>query len=134
VIGASTAELGDQVAATAALIVDSGIQARSSVRGLAVLIGLAVALGPTGPVLIFYVPLRRERTRDVAAISAALSDTSAWPALRAYLAERAVVNLSVAQLWAVTTDPYGDLAAGRHQALAEAELRRLGLAPASAPQ
>ena len=134
VIGTSTAELGDQVATTAALIVQSGTEARSSVRGLAVLIGLAVALGPTGPVLIFYVPLRRERARDLATIRAALSDASVRPALRAYLAERAVVNLSVAQLWAVSTDPYGDLAAGRHQALADAELRRLGLASAPAPQ
>jgi hypothetical protein len=129
VVGAAAADLGDQVAATAAGIVESGTQARSSVRGLAVLIGLAVALGPTGPVLLFYIPLRRARSRDVAELLSALAVPSTHPALRGYLAQRAVSNLTTAQLWSITRDPYGDLAAGRHLALANAELRRLGLSP-----
>ena len=48
-----------------------------------------------------------------------------------FLARRAAAHLSFDDLRAVTTDPYGDLAAGRFGALADRELERLGFAAAS---
>jgi hypothetical protein len=58
VVGDASKEFGDRIGATAAQVVDAGHQADRSIRGLAVLIGLAVALGPSAPVLLFYLPAR----------------------------------------------------------------------------
>jgi hypothetical protein len=69
-VGGRLRELGDQVSVTAAGVVHSGQTAESSIRRLSVLVGAAVALGPSGPVLVAYLPSRRlwkrqaERTRD----------------------------------------------------------------------
>lgn len=126
-IGERTAELGQEVATTADGIVASGGQARESVRGTSVLIGLAVALCPTVPALLLYLPARLAHARESRAVARWLEDGTGGAALRAYLAGRAVANLAVADLRRASEDPHGDLAAGRHRALARAELRRLGL-------
>src|SRR5689334_13330912 len=47
VVGESSKNVGDQISATAADIVAAGRQADRSLRGMAVLVGLAVALGPS---------------------------------------------------------------------------------------
>lgn len=71
VVGDASADFGGRIGATAAQIVDAGRQADRSIRGLAVLIGLSVALGPSAPVLLFYLParlrLRRERSTSAVA-------------------------------------------------------------------
>ncbi len=126
-IGDSTSQLGGQVRTTADGIVANGTQARQSVQRLGVLIGVAVALGPTGPVVLFYLPMRLARRREVNAVKRALNAGSAGPALEAHLAEQAVAHLTFERLWALTQDPRGDLARGHHRALADAELARLGL-------
>lgn len=126
-IGERTAELGQEVTATADGIVASGGQARESVRGMGILIGLAVALGPTGPALLFYLPARLAHAKEARAVARWLNDGTGGAALQAYLAGRAVANLTVGDLRRVSRDPHGDLAAGRHGALAQAELHRLGL-------
>ncbi len=131
-IGERTAELGDEVSQTATGIVASGTEAGRSVRVLGVLIGLAVALGPVGPVLLFYVPVRLSRRSEVADVMAALEGGDCGPGLRAQLAHRAVANLSLRELRSISSDPVADLATGRHHELAAAELRRLGLDPAYA--
>jgi len=58
VVGDASKDFGRRIGATAAQVVDAGQQADRSIRGLAVLIGLAVALGPSAPVLVFYLPAR----------------------------------------------------------------------------
>jgi hypothetical protein len=133
-IGERTGELGREVTTTADGIVASGGQARESVRGMSILIGLAVALGPTGPALLFYLPARLAHAREARAVARWLRDAPDGAALRAYLAGRAVVNLTASDLRRVSQDPHGDLAAGRHGPLARAELRRLGVrTPETAP-
>lgn len=131
-IGERTAELGREVTSTADGIVVSGGQARESVRGTSVLIGLAVALGPTGPALLFYLPARLAHAREARAVARWLHDGTGGAALEAYLAGRAVANLTASDLRRVSEDPHGDLAAGRHGPLARAELRRLGVRPPEA--
>lgn len=126
-IGERTAELGQEVATTAEGIVASGGQARDSVRGMGILIGLAVALGPTGPALLFYLPARLAHAKEARAVARWLNEGTDGVALQAYLAGRAVANLAVRDLQRVSRDPHGDLVAGRHSALAQAELHRLGL-------
>jgi hypothetical protein len=66
VVGDATNDFGERIGTNASQVIDAGRQADRSIRGLAVLIGLSVALGPSAPVLLFYLParlrLRRERT------------------------------------------------------------------------
>jgi hypothetical protein len=131
VIGDTTAQLGEQVAEAAQGIVQNGSEARRSIRVLGLLIGLAIGLGPIGPVLLFYLPMRLSRRQEVREIATALRDEGAGPQLQRYLATRAVTNLSLRDLQRVSGDPYVDLASGRHLGLARAELRRLGLDPAA---
>jgi len=61
VVGDRTAELGAEVRANAAQIVDDAGEARGSMRRLAVLLGLAVSLVPSTPVLALHVAVRRGR-------------------------------------------------------------------------
>lgn len=131
VIGESTGELGRQVSQTAEEVRDSGAAAGRTVRVLGVLLGLAIALGPVGPVLLFYLPLRMARRHEVKDVRSALRN-GPGPQLTSQLAHRAVANLPLRDLRAISADPRGDLEAGRHQALADAELRRLGIRPAAA--
>jgi len=126
VIGESTGQLGDEVSVTAEKITSSGEQAGRSVRLLGVLVGLAIALGPVGPVLLLYLPLRMSRRREVDDVVSALRARHGAE-VTAQLAHRALANLTLRELAAISPDPVGDVAAGRHQRLAEAELRRLGI-------
>jgi hypothetical protein len=99
-----------------------------------VLLALSIGLIPTLPLLGLYAPLRVAWTRDTRSVRRALEQSPADPALNEYLARRAAANLSFADLRAVTTDPYGDLAAGRFDALAALELERLGLRRGGVPK
>ncbi len=129
IIGDRTGALGDQVGSTADQIVASGQQADRSIRGLSVLLGVAVAVAPTGAVLMFYLPARLARRRESRAVRESLGHEESAAPLLALLAHRAVGSLSPTELLAITADPQGDLAAGRHDALATAELSRLGIDP-----
>ena len=126
-IGERTGEIGDQISQTAAGIIDGGQRASSSIKGMSLLIGLAVALIPAGSVLGGYLPGRRARRRDVRAVRTALGRAGMTTALEGYLAQRAVSVLPVTTLLEVSEDPHRDLSTGRHRALAAAELRRLGI-------
>jgi hypothetical protein len=126
VIGERTSKIGEQVSATASSIVASGEQATSSIRGMSLLIGFAVAGIPAGSALAVYLPVRRARRRDAAGVRASLARDGLTPALEAYLARRAVVTLPAADVLKAAADPHGDLMAGRHRALAVAELSRMG--------
>ena len=128
VIGEKTGQVGDQISQTAAGIIDGGQRASSSIKAMSLVIGLAVALIPTGSVLGCYLPGRTARRRDVAAVRAALGRAGMTAPLEGYLAQRAVNALPVTTLLEVSEDPFLDLSAGRHRALAAAELRRLGIA------
>ncbi|MGA8980851.1 MAG: hypothetical protein WB473_17205 [Pedococcus sp.] len=127
VIGEKTGEIGDQISQTAASIIDGGQRASSSIKGMSLIIGLAVALIPAGSVLGGYLPGRRARRRDVKAVRTALGRAGMTKALEGYLAQRAVSVLPVTTLLEVSEDPYRDLSTGHHRALASAELRRLGI-------
>jgi len=61
VVGDRTAELGTEVRDNAEEIIAGAGEARGSIRRLAVLLGLAVSLVPSVPVLALHVALRRGR-------------------------------------------------------------------------
>ena len=58
VIGETTGTVGDELRATAARVQEAGREARKDTRRLAVLLGVAVALGPAAPVLVLHLPRR----------------------------------------------------------------------------
>lgn len=122
-------ELGGSIRESAASLDDRALTARSSIHRLAVGLAVAVFALATSPVWLVHLPLRARRARTVRAVRAFLGGPAAPGRAEAWLAQRAVVHLAPERLLAITDDPAGDLAAGHHEALARAELRRLGLAP-----
>ncbi len=126
-VGQQTAEVGNQMRAAAHDVRVSAAQTRTDVRRLSVLLGFSVALVPATPLIALYLPGRWARRRRLREIEAALKQHGLDPRLEAYLAHRAVHELGYADLSAVSSDPVADLREGRHRALAEAELARLGL-------
>ena len=126
-IGERTGELGNQVVDTAARVEAGGARAMTSLHGLAVLIGIAVSLGPLSPVLVVYLPRRLAWRREVREVAAALQSPDLHDAAVHQLARRAVSNLGLLELLAITPDPEADISAGRSRSLARAELHRLGL-------
>lgn len=125
-IGQWPQRLGDEVRATAAEIVQTGRDTTAHGRRLSVLLGVTVAVGPMVPVLP-YLPARIARRREARAVARSLHEPAGSRALDAYLAHRAIALLPWDRLRTVTDDPWRDLTDGRLQALADAELHRLGL-------
>jgi hypothetical protein len=130
--------VGDQIRTMARQVDDaadqaiaSGRDSRGQVRSLSALLGLAIALVPTVPLIALYAPLRVGRIREVRAIRRAVAAAPDDPVLRQFLARRALERLPYDRLRLVTADPWADLAAGQYEDLAAAELERLGLSRAS---
>ena len=99
-------------------------QARESadyVHRAAILLGLAVFLVPTLPLLIVYGPLRYYRGRETRALRRLLRDHSGDPDLERMLALRAVARLPYRRLRALGAPHAAD------RVLADAELAREGV-------
>jgi hypothetical protein len=126
-VGDRTEQLGNEVRATAADVTEQGRETRNSLRRLSILLGLAVALIPSAPVLGLYLPRRLARRRTVREVAARLRRRPDDPALDRYLAAQAVATLPLPRLLEHCDDPCGELTGGRARALADAELAHLGL-------
>ena len=127
VVGDRPEQLGNDVRQTAADITVRGQEARREMRRLAVLLGLTVALLPSGLVLGPYLPRRLARRRVVREVERRLRTDPDDPALDRYLAEQAVLTLPPAQLLDRSAGAAGEDSSGRVRALADAELGRIGL-------
>lgn len=128
-VGGTIAHAAHQVQAAGVSAVRGGESSASSVRALSVLLGVAVALLPSVPVVVFYLPLRLRRVREARALRAALRRYGAHPAFQQLLARRAIVSLSYQQLGEQTPQSWEPVDGARRRELAAAELRRLGLDP-----
>lgn len=126
-IGGNVRQLGEQARTAGESAVASGRSSRGSIRDLSILLAVAVALVPSMPVVLLYVPLRVSWSRQVGVVRRALVRRPGDPALTEFLAYRAVQNLPYDTLYAATPSPWRDLEEGRFDALADAELVRLGL-------
>lgn len=131
-------ERGTAIRDQGASIDAQALSARSSIHRVAVGLGVAVFAAATAPVWLVHLPLRARRRRTARSVLARLDGgragsapgrdpTSDRRAMTAYLAHRAVATMPPTRLLALSADPAGDLAAGRHDALARAELERLGI-------
>jgi hypothetical protein len=124
--------VGGRIESLAAQAIAAGASARASgastgrtLDQLAVLLGIAIGLIPTVPLLSLYLPLRRSWRRDRRAVRRAVAQWDGEPALEAFLAQRALAHLPFHELRELGYDGAEDSAA--NAALAAAELRRLGL-------
>lgn len=124
-IGQAPGQIGDEVRTAAQDAVVRGQAAAGSTRRLAVLLGLTTTLVPLVPVLWLYLPRRRERGRDVARVRRLLGADPREA--DGYLAQRALRTHGYDELLTVSESPWRDYEQGRHRALADLELARLGL-------
>jgi uncharacterized membrane protein len=113
-------------------LVRNGIEAHARIEQLAVALGLFVALLPIVCVTGMYLLWRVRDARELSAAAEFVRGaerTGRIEEANAVLAHRAVALLPFRQLMRASADPIGDLAAGRHEALARAMLRRAGQNP-----
>ncbi|HXM57347.1 MAG TPA: hypothetical protein VOB72_18260 [Candidatus Dormibacteraeota bacterium] len=113
-------------------LVQRGMEAHARIEQVAVVLGLFVALLPIVTVTGVYLLWRWRDVRELRAAAAfvgAAERTGRVDEANAVLAHRAVAVLPFRQLMRASADPVGDLAAGRHDVLAAAMLRRAGMHP-----
>jgi hypothetical protein len=123
-VGGRIAHLAAQAITAGASARASGASTASTIDQLAVLLGIAIALVPTVPLLALYVPLALSWRRDRKAVRRALAEWDGEPELEAFLAQRALAHLRFDELRALG---YGTQHSPPNAELAAAELRRLGL-------
>jgi hypothetical protein len=124
-IGGGIDAIADRIDAIGQGTVQKGEASKEAILNVSLLIGLVIALGPTVPLLAVWLVIRAPLARERRRIGKALD--AGDPGLDGYLALRAATRFPYSRIAGITTDPWGDLQAGRHSALASMELTRLGL-------
>jgi hypothetical protein len=124
-VGGRISDLAAQATAAGASARASGAATATTIDRLAVLLGIAIALIPTVPLLGLYLPLRRSWRRDRNAVRQAIARWDGEPGLEAFLAQRALAHLPFQELRDLGYD--GTPGTPSNAELAVAELRRLGL-------
>ena len=119
-LGEPVGDLADSIRRTGASARQSAADSRETVDDLSVLLGVSIALIPTIPLAAVWIPLRLRWRREKRAVRRALASGS--PELERLLAERARTSLPLDQVLALEGD---------REALANAELERLGLSERS---
>ena len=128
ILGGPIGRAADAILGAGRDVVARGTAVRAEIEQASFLVGAAVALAPTLPLLAAYGPARVARAREVAALRALLIGGAGDLALESFLATRALQQVSYRRLRRIATRPWEDDAATR-RALAEEELRRLGVGP-----
>ena len=106
-------------------LAEAGVTQQEVVHQLALWLGVVVAAVPVVALLLVWLPHRLAWARE----AGAASRLRLGGANLELFAIRAVANRSLRELHRVTPDPAGALRAGEFDALAELELRALGLRP-----
>jgi hypothetical protein len=123
VVGGQLQDPFGRLAGVGRTLAEAGATQQEVVRQLALWLGVAVAAVPIVALLLAWLPGRVAWAREAGAASR-LRLSGADLEL---FAIRAVANRSLRQLHRVSADPAGDLRAGEFEALADLELRSLGL-------
>jgi hypothetical protein len=128
-VGGPIASGAKAVQAAGSSAVASGTASESTVSALSVLLALAVAVLPSLPVLVFYLPARLKRRRESATIRRALGDPHQVANLRDFLAARALATLDYNSLSRLGVRGGAALSEDELTALAEEQLRRMDIDP-----
>jgi hypothetical protein len=124
-VGEGFATLADEIRGLGRGTAERGRSVEDDIDGLALLVGVGLALGPTIPVLVLWVPPRVSRERERRALTRSLRAGDGLAI--AYLANRAVATRGFREIQRASADPVGDLRSGRYDALARLELDHLAL-------
>lgn len=128
VIGEEPGDLGRETLTAGQEIEARGQEVKSQLRQLSILLGMAICLIPTTPVVGLYLPLRLARRREVGALGTALRRHGDDPGLDRYLAERALRTVPYTDIQETLGDEsWAMLDHDRARALADVEIARLGL-------
>lgn len=117
----------EEVAQAGRSIRESGRTSRDSIRSLATLLGVSIAVIPSVPVLAFYVPWRVALRRERRALARAVRLHGGDPAFERYLAFRAAHRRALHELQPHCSRPWQALADRDYRALADAELAASGI-------
>jgi hypothetical protein len=112
-----------RLAGTGQTLADAGVTQQEVVHQLALWLGVAVAAVPVVALLLAWLPGRVSWVREAGAASRLRLDGADLE----LFAIRAVANRPLRQLHRVSPDPAGALRSGEYEALADLELRTLGL-------
>jgi hypothetical protein len=123
VVGDELRDPFGRLAGVGGTLADAGATQQEVVHQLALWLGVVVAAVPIIALLLVWLPRRVTRIREAGAASRLRLDGADLE----LFALRAVANRSLRELYRVTPDPAGDLRTGEFEALADLELRALGL-------
>ena len=123
VVGDQLQDPFGRLAGTGQTLADAGVTQQEVVHQLALWLGLAVAAVPVVALLLAWLPGRVSWAREAGAASRLRLDVADLE----LFAIRAVANRPLRQLRRVSADPAGALRSGEYEALADLELRALGL-------
>jgi hypothetical protein len=112
-----------RLAGTGRTLAEAGATQQEVVHQLALWLGVVVAAVPVVTLLLVWLPRRVTWAREAGAASRLRMDGADLE----LFAIRAVANRPLRDLRRVSADPAGALRAGEHHALADLELRALGL-------
>jgi hypothetical protein len=128
VVGGSLSDVFHNVGqGTGGNLADLGQQGQDAIHMLATIIGLVTALLPIAVLLVTVLPRRWRGIREMSSARALTSLDLGDPERQRLLAMRAAFGLPFRELITYTRDPFGDLAAGRYDALVRAALADVGL-------
>jgi hypothetical protein len=123
VVGDQLQDPFGRLAGTGQTLADAGVTQQEVVHQLALWLGLVVAAVPVVALLLAWLPGRVSWAREAGAASRLRLDGADLE----LFAIRAVANRPLRQLRRVSADPAGALRSGEYEALADLELRALGL-------
>ncbi len=119
-------EIGEEVQTSGAEITARGDEVKRELRLLGVLLGIAIIGIPVTPIVGLYLPLRLRRAREVKQLRRSLRAHGDDPGLDRWLAHRARGALTYEEVAQIESAAGDDPRRG-DRALADAELRRMGL-------
>ena len=127
-VGGRLGEVGERIEQAGASASENARSSRESVDNLTLLLGLAIAVIPSLPLLGIYLPLRTAAVRDARSLRRTLAESDDRVALEDFLAQRAIQALPYRRLRRLTREPWRAPADDEERrALAGAELERAGL-------
>lgn len=126
-LGGSFLKSADSVAAAARDARANSVTLEHDLHVLGYLLGVALSVIPSLPLLALYIPFRVTAARQRSALRRALEDPTRRAFAQKYLAHRALVDLPYERLLSLGDEPWRDLAQEDLSALVDAQVDFLGL-------